>query len=127
MKKGSLVTVITVLGGLIVAVIVSYVAVKEAKRDREIDSEIEALRQEAEKIRSNNQELQERISYFQTSDFQEKVAKEKLNLQKPDEQVVIIKPSPSYNNNSDAASKKQEDNQVDTRQNWKKWLDYFFR
>jgi len=40
--------------------------------------------------------LEDRIGYFQTPEFQEKVAKDKLNFQKNDEEVVIIKSSPRW-------------------------------
>lgn len=95
MKKRSFFSILFAIIGLVVAGWISYYAVKESKRSRQIENEIETLRQEAEKLRQNNQNMSEKIGYFDTAEFQEKIAKEKLNLQKEDENVAIIKPSPT--------------------------------
>lgn len=127
MKKRSLILAFFVLAGVMIAAVIFYFSFKEAKRNKQIDQEIEKLRQEAEKIRANNQGLQEKISYFKTPDFQEKVAKEKLNLQKPDEQVVIVKPSPSYEIVEQKSSNNQELEVAKDIPNYKKWWNYFFK
>lgn len=127
MKKRSLILAFFVLAGVIIATVIFYFSFKEAKRNKQIDQEIEKLRQEAEKIRTNNQGLQEKISYFKTPDFQEKIAKEKLNLQKPDEQVVIVKPSPSYESVEQKSSNNQELEITQNIPNYKKWWNYFFK
>ncbi len=106
---------------------IAVLSFKEAKRNNQINDEIEKLRQEADKIRANNKELREKISYYQTPEFQERVAKEKLNLQKPDEQVVVVKPSPYYeeiekNLNNNPGQKPEEN-----ISNYKKWWNYFFK
>lgn len=121
---------IVYLVGIIILVIIGYVswsAFKEARRNNQIEKEIEELRQEAGKIQTDNQELKEKISYFETQDFQEKVAKEKLNLQKEDEQVVIIKTSPAKKEevNLDLSAGSQV--ALDPRPNYQKWWDYFFQ
>lgn len=127
MKKRSLILTFFALAGAIIAVVIFHFSFKEAKRNKQIDQEIEKLRQEAGKIQANNQELQEKIAYFKTSDFQEKVAKEKLNLQKPDEQVVIVKPSPSYEIVEQESPNSQELEVAQNIPNYKKWWNYLFK
>lgn len=127
MKKRTVLLTIFALFGIIITTTIAVLSFREAKRDNQINNEIEKLRQEAEKIRANNKELREKISYYQTSEFQERVAKEKLNLQKPDEQVVVVKPSPYYEeiekNLNDVPEQKPEENMP----NYKKWWNYFFK
>lgn len=125
-KKISFVAAIFVLG-ILVAGFVGYVATKEAFRNKKIEQEIEGLKQQAAQMRTENNRLQEKIAYFDTPEFKEKVAKEKLNLQKPDEQVVVIKPSPKR----DVAEAQPVETAVAQEQemqkpNYQKWWDYFF-
>ncbi len=71
-----------------------YVSSKQLTRNERIESEVEALRVEADKIRRENETLQEKIGYFSTADFQEQEAKEKLGMKKEHEEVVVIKERP---------------------------------
>ncbi len=127
MKIRPLILTFFILAGIAIVAVISCFSFKEKKRNNQIDQEIEKLRQEAGKIQANNRELQEKIAYFKTQDFQEKVAKEKLNLQKPDEQVVIVKPSPSYETGEQKPSDNQEPEAVQNIPNYKKWWNYFFK
>lgn len=129
MGKKSFFSILFVIIGVIAAGSISYFAVKENKRNKQIEGEIEILRQEAEKLRQNNQEMKERIVYFETPEFQEKVAKEKLNLQKENENVAIIKPSPSFTENAVPPEKEEVPSGGNTiqKQNYSKWWDYLFK
>jgi len=127
MKRFSLISLIIIILGIGAIAAVSFVSYKEAKRDRQIDQEIEMMQQEAEKIRKNNENLKEKIAYFETQAFQEGVAKEKLNLQKPDEQVVIVKPSQYYENREENPADNQEEKTEENIPNHLKWWNQFFR
>ncbi len=126
-KRVSFISLLIILLGIGAIVAVSFVSYKEAKRNQQINGEIEAMRQEAEKIRKNNENLKEKISYFETPAFQEGVAKEKLNLQKPDEQVVIVKPSEYYESREENPTGSQEEKTEETMPNYLKWWNQFFR
>lgn len=126
MKKASWKLIFVIILGLAGTGIFSYITWNEAERSSGIDKEIDKLRQEAEKIRSDNQQLQEKISYFETDEFKEKVAKEKLNLQKPEEKVVIVKPSP-FQENAEEVSDKEHQNQEKEIENYIKWWNQFFK
>lgn len=128
MSKKSIASFMLAVCGLVVIGFVSFKAFKEVQRNRQIEQEINAIQSEADKIRKNNQELEERIGYFQTPEFQEKVAKDKLNFQKNDEEVVIIKASPSMKveeEKDDDFSKSAP--AQDLRTNYQKWWQYFFK
>lgn len=113
--------------GAVVAGLIGWAASKEAYRNKKIEQEINSLKQEAEKIRQDNNILEEKIAYFQTPEFQERVAKEKLNLQKPDEQVVFVKPSIANEVKADEAESLENETQEIPVKNYRKWWDYFFK
>lgn len=104
---------------------VLFATTKVVYRERKIEKEIEAMMQEANRIKNENKMLQDKIEYFQTPEFQEKMAKEKLNMQKTDENVAIIKPSPSFAEEEDLP---QEPQQAEMElPNYIKWWNYFFK
>lgn len=128
MGKKSIASFLFVVCGLAIIGFVSFKAFKENKRNKQIEQEIAKIQAEADKVKRNNQELEERIGYFQTPEFQEKMAKDKLNFQKNDEEVVIIKSSPSVAGIS-TVSKDEPKNRVseDRRPNYQKWWQFFFK
>jgi len=106
-----------------------YILSKEVKKKSQINIEIEALRQEAEKIEKENMRMEERIDYFASKDYREREAKEKLNLQNPDERVAIITQTPARREekNPEASQAYKEPSfQPDPIPNWQKWWNYFF-
>ena len=122
----SIVLRIAILAGVILAIFIIYISMKEIQRGRQIESEIETLRKEAEEIETSNHNLQEKISYFATQEFQERAAKEKLNLQKPDEKVVIVKPSVSREIIEENSADNIEEDKKENISNYLKWYNQFF-
>lgn len=127
MGKKSFFSVLFAIVGIIVAGWISCFTFKENKRNKQIENEINILRQEAEKLRENNQEMKEKITYFETPEFQEKMAKEKLNLQKENENVAIIKPSPVAKNTQVTGESDVPRKEIQEKPNYVKWWDYFFK
>jgi cell division protein FtsB len=125
MKNKFILSIILAVAGLIAVGFISYFAVKENKRNKQIEMEIEKLRQEAVKLRQNNQDMKEKIVYFETPEFQEKIAKEKLNLQKDNENVAIIKTAPILKE-KDEEGKIEQSITYPEKPNYVKWWDYFF-
>lgn len=126
MNKKFSFAVILFIVGIILAAIISTRAFREAYRSRMIQKEVDDLKAQAQRIQNENEALRQRIAYFQTAEFQEKVAKEKLNLQKPDENVVVVKPTVNVQENQ-----KEEiveaDAEVVEIPNHLKWWNYFFK
>jgi cell division protein FtsB len=127
MKSKSFFSILFVIVGIVIAGWISYFAFEENKRNRQIESEINTLRSEAINLRQNNQDMKEKISYFDTSEFQEKIAKEKLNLQKDNENVAIIKPSPVLRDKQVAGENIDIKETAKENSNQRKWWDYFFK
>ncbi len=74
-------------------------------------------RLEVEKLERKNEELKNEWRRTQGREFVEKMARDKLNLVKPGEVVLII-PDERL-----AVSSKQ----LDERKNWEKWRDLIFK
>ena len=123
-KKLSVTIILFMCGSLAVGFLL-YSTSKVVYRDHKIEKEIEQLKADSERIKNDNRVLQDRIAYFETSEFQERVAKEKLNMQKPDEGVVVIKQS----RDGEQQEEVQENvlpQQENNRPTYLKWWDYFF-
>ena len=116
------------LAGLAALVMIGVSLGKETYRKRQIQKEIENLQTEIQKVNQENSDLDNLISYLSSQEFQEKEAREKLNLQKVDEKMIILR--------KDAGSQKDEKMNGDAMNiaisedktpNWKKWLEFFFK
>lgn len=77
--------------GVFILCYVSYKLYQKIYLQNEINQEIQALQTEIDNLEQDNKDLQDLISYFQTDEFKEKEAKDKLNLVKKGEKVVLIK------------------------------------
>jgi cell division protein FtsB len=126
MKKKFPVIILYFVIGVFFAGLISYSAVREAYRNRKIEADISKLNQEKEKIQKENEALSKSIAFFETSQYQEKVAKQKLNLQKADENVVIVKPAPEQEKTEVEPESKEAIKTPETP-NYKKWLNFFFK
>ncbi len=126
MKKKFPIIIVYFIIGVFFAGIISYSAVREAYRNRKIEADISKLNQEKEKLQKENDALAKSIAFFETSQYQEKVAKQKLNLQKADENVVIVKPVPEEEK-TEVAPESKEEVKTPAAPNYKKWLNFFFK
>lgn len=61
------------------------------QKNKAIAQEIAELQEEADRLSSENTLLERKIAYFRTDAFTELEAKEKLNLKRPGERVVMVK------------------------------------
>lgn len=112
--------------GLVAVALISVAIYKENARKKQVQAEIDSLEKQAEQIRKENASLTDKIAYLGSGDFQEKEAKDKLNLQKPDESVVIIQPERSVDNPQEA--KEDSRQQVVVKVSMpEKWWKYFFK
>lgn len=115
---------------IIILGFLSYSAYKEFSKKKEVESEIEILRQQAEKIKQENMNLEERIAYLGSQDYQKIQAKDKLDLQDPNENVVIITQDLAIPVEEKQDFDMQNDNQsayaTEKTSNFLKWWNYFF-
>ena len=86
---------------------------------REVMSEVRQLSQKADEINQKNRELDELIKYLKTPEYAEQQAREKLNLKKEGEYVVVL-PESSDDGTDLNAMKVKESGNIE------KWIKYFF-
>lgn len=121
-----------ILGGTLILLVLISVGLSKAVYKRyQIQKEIAAIRKEIEKAEGKNRELMQFIEYLKTSAFQEKMARQKLNLKREGENVIIV---PSKKEDEETIIVKKDKNEEETPdlslhsrlENPKKWWHFFF-
>ncbi|OGI29548.1 MAG: hypothetical protein A2288_01550 [Candidatus Moranbacteria bacterium RIFOXYA12_FULL_44_15] len=115
--------------GLAALIFIGISAGRQTLKKKEIKKEIEDLKKEAEKIEKDNLALEDKIAYLESRDYQEKEARDKLGLQKPEENLVIIKPglSKKEENRKDISENQGREKEPEKTFNPRKWWNYFFK
>lgn len=125
-KKSFLPKLVLICGFFVLAAVIFFLT-KEYYRKRQIQREITGLEQEAAKINRENLEIQEKIAYLQSRDFQEREAKDKLNLQNPGENVVVIKPGVAREQAVETEGENMPQPLPPAVPNQQKWWNFFFK
>ncbi|MEI6587884.1 MAG: septum formation initiator family protein [Candidatus Moraniibacteriota bacterium] len=121
-----LIRIIVLLG--CVAVVFIFLAIsKETYRKKQVQDEISKLEVEARKIQGDNMHLADKISYLEGRDYQEKEIRDKLNLQDPKENVVIIDSGLTPKIASMEAVTVPAQEVLVKSSNPQKWWNYFFK
>ncbi|KKS69934.1 MAG: hypothetical protein UV40_C0010G0008 [Parcubacteria group bacterium GW2011_GWA1_42_7] len=97
----------------------------------ELNKEINNLKSEVERLEKSSGDLSQLMNYFNSADFLEREAKEKLNLKKEGENVVVVPEAAivqRINQESQTDSAKAEDKEEKKEEdgNPVKWWKYFF-
>jgi cell division protein FtsB len=85
-----------------------------------LETEISDLKQQVTSLEGRNNQLSDLIGYFQSSEYREKEARSKLNLQRPGEHVVVIPQAESRVESAVAETTEEEPSNI------VKWWNYFF-
>jgi cell division protein FtsB len=112
--KSRIATVVLGIALCFVVILAARVFIKK----QQIDSQIAKLEDQMERIKQNNDQLTSLIKYYQTPQYQEQQAREKLNLKKDGEYVVGL-PNPDELGLARADDAAQVSNA-------KQWFNYFF-
>lgn len=102
----------------------------EYVRNRDMDSEIERLRAEAGQLESRNLELAKLAKRLSEPEMLEREARLKLNLQKPGEEVVVVRDLSPARQQAEAAAAEvaaSENGSATAGSNPGKWLRHFFK
>jgi len=110
---------------LVLLFFITFKLSHQVYRQNKVNEEVEALQSEIDQLDQENKDLNELISYLQTDDFKEKEAKDKLNLIKEGEQLVLVK------ENEVQQKQEEKDNFKDTEvivyhANYYWWWHLFF-
>ena len=124
MRKGFLYFLLA--GALLVLLFfVTYKLSHQVYRQNKVNEEVDALQAEIDQLDQENQDLNELISYLQTDDFKEKEAKDKLNLIKEGEKLILVKEHELQTETSRENIKKETEIIVH-HANYYWWWHYFF-
>lgn len=104
----------------LVLILVMFMTAKVLSQKRIVDREISKINAQMERVKQNNEELSSLIQYLNTSEYQEKEAREKLNLSKEGEFVVVLP------QNSKLSGAESEEPEHARPSNPKLWFNYFF-
>jgi cell division protein FtsL len=116
---------------IVIALVFVFLSIfKEMQRKNQIQKEISALQEEAQKISRENNQIKEKIAYLESSEYQTREAKDKLGLKAPEENIIIVKPSVEKKNENDEAENEKKTDEVlkiEDQPNHIKWWNYFFK
>ncbi|MDO9231767.1 MAG: septum formation initiator family protein [bacterium] len=125
-KIGSVIFLAIIIFGFL-----SFSLYKEFSKKKMVENEIEALKEQAEKIKQENMSLEERIAYLGSQDYQKIQAKDKLDLQDPNENVVVITQDldipTQKTEESNTSNNVQHNYSQEKTSNFLKWWNYFIK
>ncbi|PID52422.1 MAG: hypothetical protein CR972_01915 [Candidatus Moraniibacteriota bacterium] len=116
-------TIVLFVGSIAIIGATLFLTVKEKKRARVIQDEIQMLEQKKRQYEHENVALQDRIAYLQSEHSYEKEAK-KLNYKKPGEHVVIVRRSKEEGELQERGEEKFDVGEK--KEHYQIWLEYFF-
>ena len=87
--------------------------IKKGERTKEMEGKIEELR-------VKNKELKENLEYVKSEEFVEKEARDRLNMAKEDEVIVVLPEGLELRDQQLEASSEED------WPNWQRWLRLFF-
>lgn len=109
---------------LLLVVFAGYHFFRAKHKQIEISKEVAELQKQIDEFENKNKNLEQLAQYLQTDDFKEKEAKQKLNLVKEGEKVIIVKKSEIKKTSEEDQIIKPEI-EID-RPNYYYWWYYFF-
>ncbi len=122
----NLVYVLVAILLLAVLLYITYRLSNQVYRQNQINTEILNLQTQITRLNQENQDLDELIGYLQTDEFKEKEAKDKLNLIKEGEQLVLVKEKELQLSQMDDMQERSKTEVVVHRENYYWWWHYFF-
>lgn len=104
---------------LVIIVFYSMVSVgKLVYKNYELRKQEEKLRSDIASLENEIQDLKNKIVYYQSDAYKEKMIRAKLNMKKEGEEVVVIAANPE--------PEKEDSMPEEPKSNPQKWVDYFF-
>jgi cell division protein FtsB len=110
---------------LILIIFISFSLIKEFLRKLEINREVNELEAEVSLLEERNTKMADLIQYLNSSSWQEKEVKSRLNLQSPGEKVVLIPENNQTNINVPEQLESSRQVTEEKISNPQKWLNYF--
>ena len=108
--------------GILIFIYTGYLLGRAVFANYQINKQIKQLEKDITGLEQQNSQLKNYIAFYKTSDYQEKILRQKLGYQKPGETVVATpKDNPVANRVIKTATEQVDQN----RPNWQKWISFF--
>ena len=113
---------LVLLGAVVIAVIFLVLSVQSMQKNHNLQRQVNegVLTNEIQALENENLKLQQ--AYFQTDEFLELMARDKLNKAFPGEHLVHLPPIEK----EVVVETGEAVRPVDTRSNFEKWIEFFF-
>jgi len=117
--------------GLVIVLYMLAILTSETGKNYQLRSKSDELEGQISQMQSQIEELGYKVTYYRTDAYQERLAREKLGLQKPGETVVIIKKdtaSAQVDGNGEVAQLdlKTDEQLQNSKSHWQQWREFLF-
>ena len=121
MKNDGLKEKLIKLGGMAFLIYIFFLAGKTIYQNIKFNGVEKDLEKEVEILEAENTNLQNKILYYKTDSYKERVMRERLGYQKPGEQVLAITSTPE-----DIAAESKKNETKPKLTNPQKWWNFLF-
>lgn len=104
----------------IIFIFLAYTEFTDWQKKHQVNSEIKQLTQQAAELEDKNKQINDSLTFLNSDNFKEKIAREQLNLKKEGE---LVFDTSAQSSNQPAASEQD----VGGKSNLSKWYSYFFK
>lgn len=115
--------------GLAIIIYMFAVLTNETGKNYNLRAKTDDLDNQINQLQSQIEELGYKVTYYQTSDYKEKVARDKLGLQKPGEQVVIVQKIDTQTEGTQPEEQielKTKEQIEAEKPHWQQWREFLF-
>ena len=104
---------------MLIGVILAVNSAKRIHSFSQTSQKVQEADDRLKELRKENEALKNELKYKESNEFAEKEIRDKLGLVKEGEAIVVIP--------QESSGQPQESSGQDTRPNWQKWRDLFFK
>ncbi|MDO8507886.1 MAG: septum formation initiator family protein [bacterium] len=119
MNKGDLKEKLIKIGGIAFLVYIFFLVGKTIYQNIKFNGIEKNLQREVDVLEAENTNLQNKILYYKTESYKERVMRERLGYQKPGEQVLVITAGPE-------GEEQKKDVHKEKISNPQKWWNFLF-
>lgn len=111
--------------GLIFVLYIFAILTNETGKNYALRAKSDELEVQIEQMQSQIEELGYKVTYYKTVSFQDKLAREKLGMQKPGESVVIVqKPETPVQPTQTQDVGPAQTQPLETKSHWQQWREF---
>jgi len=122
-NRGTFISRFVIVFAIVVLILFMIGTIKEYVKRTKIDKEAEELKKELANLRMDKNNFLQSLDEYKNDFYVEQEAREKFNLKKPGEEMVII-PTPEIIQNNKGQNQSNEN--IKETNNLKAWWRYFF-